>query len=162
MAEFQIRIQGFDALKRRLGLVEQRLRRNILRGAMRAATAVIRKAARALVPLGRTGNLRRSIRVSTRAFADGRVVGTVKAGGKLAWYANIVEAGARPHVITSRDRTGKGALQVGGRVVRSVQHPGFRGRRYMARAAEQSEAAASSAFERYVQQRVAAAMAGKE
>lgn len=150
--QFNVRIENFDAIRQRVAGLPQRLRTNILRGAMRAAVAVIRKAARANAPVGRTGNLRRSIRVSTRSFRDGTVRGEVKAGGRLAWYANIVEGGARPHEISVNERL---ALNLGGRLVKKVQHPGFQGRRFMERAAQDSERPAAEAFERYVQQRVA-------
>ena len=151
--QFNVKIQGFDILKQRLSALPERLRRNIMRGGMRAAVAIIRKAARANAPVGRTGNLRRSIRVSTRAFRDGWVEGTVKAGGKLAYYANIVEVGAKAHPI--RVTRAANALNLGGRaLVKSVQHPGFQGRRYMERAAKQSEVPASNAFAAYVNNRV--------
>lgn len=151
--QLNIKLQGFDVLKQRLSALPERLRRNIMRGGIRAAAAVIRGVARNLAPLGRTGNLRRSIQVSTRAFRDGRIEGKVTAGGKLAYYANIVEAGARAHQI-SVTRAAK-ALNLGGRVlVKKVQHPGFQGRRFMERAANQSEAAASDAFAKYVNNRV--------
>lgn len=151
--QLNIKLQGFDVLKERLSALPDKLRRNIMRGGMRAAVAVIRGVARNLVPVGRTGNLRRSIRVSTRAFRNGRIEGTVKAGGKLAYYANIVEGGARPHQI-SVTRAAK-ALNLGGRaLVKKVQHPGFQGRRFMQSAANQSETAASNAFAQYVNNRV--------
>ena len=151
--QLNIKLQGFDVLKQRLSALPGKLRRKIMRGGVRAAVAVIRGVARNLVPIGRTGNLRRSIRVSTRAFRDGRIEGKVTAGGKLAYYANIVEAGARAHQI-SVTRAAK-ALNLGGRVlVKNVQHPGFQGRRFMERAANQSEAAASDAFAKYVNNRV--------
>jgi len=151
--QLNIKLQGFDVLKQRLSALPGKLRRNIMRGGMRAAVAVIRGAVRNLVPVGRTGNLRRSIRVSTRAFRNGRIEGKVTAGGKLAYYANIVEGGAKPHQI-SVTRAAK-ALNLGGRVlVKKVQHPGFQGRRFMERAANQSEAAASNAFAQYVNNRV--------
>ena len=151
--QLNIKLQGFDVLKQRLSALPERLRRNIMRGGMRAAVAVIRGVARNLVPVGRTGRLRRSIRVSTRAFRDGRIEGKVTAGGKLAYYANIVEGGAKPHEI--RVSGAAKALNLGNRVlVKKVQHPGFQGRRFMERTANQSEAAASNAFANYVNYRV--------
>lgn len=151
--QLNIKLQGFDVLKQRLSALPGKLRRNIMRGGVRAAVAVIRGVARNLVPVGRTRNLRRSIRVSTRAFRDGRIEGKVTAGGKLAYYANIVEGGAKPHEI--RASGAAKALNLGNRVlVKRVQHPGFQGRRFMERTANQSEAAASNAFANYVNYRV--------
>ena len=155
-AQFTVRIENIDAIRQRLSGLSQRLRTNIMRGGMRAAVAVIRKLAREEAPRGRTGNLRRSIRVSTRSFRDGTVTGTIKAGGPVAFYANIVEVGAQPHSISV---TRANALALGPRTfVKAVDHPGFAGRGYMRKAAEQGERAASAAFEQYVQQRVASYM----
>jgi HK97 gp10 family phage protein len=156
--QFKVTIEGFEALKNRLQRLPERLRTNIMRGAMRAAVAVLRRLARDNVQqFSRTGNLRRSIRVSTRSFRNGTVTGTVKAGGPRAYYANIVEVGARPHAIRVKRAN---ALALGPRTfVKAVQHPGFAGRRYMQQAAERGEKPASDAFAAYVQQRVVKFMA---
>ena len=49
-------------------------------------------------------------------------------GKTAAWYINIVEYGAKPHKIVAREG---GFLWFGGRIVRSVDHPGFAARGFM-------------------------------
>ena len=52
-------------------------------------------------------------------------------GGKTsAWYINIVEHGAKPHEIVSRDPGG--FLWFGGHAYRTIHHPGFSARGFMA------------------------------
>lgn len=165
-----VRIQGADALILRLGLLQKNMQRNIMRGALRAASKPIIRAAQATVPV-RTGTLKRSIRFSSRGFLDGSLRAEVKAGGaglrgRSAFYAHIVERGAKPHSLVPR---GKDTVTVSmrGRVVRTLKrgvgephHKGFRARRYMARAAEASAAAASDAFADYVAQRLRLVLVG--
>lgn len=50
-------------------------------------------------------------------------------GKSKAWYINIVEYGAKPHKIVAKDG---GFLGFGSTVVRSVNHPGFSKRGFMA------------------------------
>ena len=50
-------------------------------------------------------------------------------GKDSAWYINIVEYGAKPHKIESKEG---GFLWFGGRVVKSVNHPGITARKFMA------------------------------
>lgn len=76
----------------------------------------------------RTGNLRRSLHM--RHSRDGRGQ-YVKVGSDLD-YAYVHHEGARPHQI--RATTGRMLrFRSGGRMVhvRSVNHPGFRGRKYL-------------------------------
>lgn len=158
MAEFSVRLEGVDEVRTRLALFPQRLRRNILRGAIRAAAVVMRKGVQARVPV-RTVALRRSVTVSTRAYADGRVEGKVTVGGRKAFYANIVEVGAKQHVIRAATA---GALNLGnGRIVEEVRHPGFRGRGFVAATQAAEAAPASRAFFEYAQVRINADLEGK-
>ena len=153
MADLHVKIVGLDVVRSRLRALPLRLRTNIMRGGLRAAARVVQIASRQEAPRGKTGNLRRSISVSTRSKLGGAVVeAKVKAGGRRAWYANIVESGAKPHRIEAR--RGK-ALQIGPAFVASVQHPGFAGRGFMAKARERSAVPANLAFQRYVDQRIA-------
>jgi hypothetical protein len=50
-------------------------------------------------------------------------------GKSKAWYINIVEYGAKPHKIVAKDG---GFLGFGSTVVRSVNHPGFSKRGFLA------------------------------
>jgi hypothetical protein len=55
------------------------------------------------------------------------------------WYINVVEHGAKPHVI--RSRTEGGFLFFGGTYAREVRHPGFSARGFMAAGASALQAA---------------------
>lgn len=173
----RVRIEGADALVLRLSLLERGQARNIMRGGLRAAARPLIDRARQLVPISglsarnllargrvrggkhkrRPGDLQRSIRFSSRGFADGSLYAEVKAGGRRAFYAHMVERGTRPHEITPRNAK---ALVAAGRPVARVKHPGTRGVRYMERAARQASRAASEAFAAYVAARVNVALAG--
>lgn len=173
-----VRIQGADALILRLSLLEKGRARNILRGGLRAASKPLIARARQLVPVSglnprdrfmrgrarggkfgrRPGDLQRSIRFSSRGFSDGSLYAEVKAGGRQAFYAHMVERGTRPHEITPRNAR---ALAAGGKPVAKVRHPGARAARYMERAAAQAARPASEAFRAYVAARLQLALDGK-
>ncbi len=59
-------------------------------------------------------------------------------GAGQPWYINVVEYGARPHVI--RPKKEGGFLWFGGKYRFEAFHPGFAGRGFMARGFEQGEA----------------------
>ena len=56
-------------------------------------------------------------------------IGWWGSGSNMAWYINVVEHGAKPHKIVAKDG---GFLGFGGTIVRSVNHPGFSARGFMA------------------------------
>lgn len=169
-----VRLEGVDTLALRLSFLQENMRRKIIRGGLRAAGRQFILRARQLVPVSRpgtqkrqvvpgqrAGDLRRSIRFSQprEARIDARIYAEVKAGGRKAFYAHMVEGGTRPHEI--RPRKAK-ALAIGGRLVAgAVQHPGTRAQRFMARAAQQADRAASQAFAEYVRLRLQLVMAGQ-
>ena len=132
----EVEIQGLDELYRVLQELPVRIEKNVLRGGLRAGATVLRDEAKRNVPV-RSGALRDSIRVSTRA-RRGVVNALIRAGGgravkgkaQGAFYAHIVEFGAKPHVIRSRTPGGKLRLQ-GGQLVSAVHHPGSQPRRFM-------------------------------
>lgn len=82
-----------------------------------------------ITPFTRTGRLRSS--VTSRSTPNQAVIGT------NVDYARAVEDGSRPHKIYPRNKKAL-AFSVGGRkvVVKSVNHPGFKGHRYMRRTLE--------------------------
>lgn len=151
MADLRLELKGFDEIKRTLALLPERLQKNYLRGGVRAALAVLAKEARREAPVA-SGQLRRSIRTSTRAFYSGRVTGKVNVAGPRARHAHLVEFGTKPHRIIAR--TAK-ALAIGpGVLVKEVQHPGAKARPYMGSAVARKSGAAHDAFETYVHTRL--------
>ena len=155
-----VELEGFDELSDRLRGIEPKMRRNFMRGGMRALLAHLKKGAAKRIP-SRTGALRRSLKTSTRIFpAQGIVEGRLRtgaaiSGGKLkgrdAWYGHIIERGAKPHVIEPSTRK---ALRIGGRFFARVKHPGIAARRFMERTAAEDLPRGRELFYEYVTQRL--------
>lgn len=130
------------------------------RAAMRAAMKPMRDAVTAGAPQGRTGLLRSTIKLTTSA-RGGRISVRIVAGSRVkggggAWYAHIVERGAKPHPI--RAKRG-GVLRLhGGRFATAVEHPGFQGRRFMRNALYSGADSAISLFGREVDARLKRAL----
>lgn len=108
----EVTLRGMEQLDRRLLDLEPKLSRSILRTAVRRAANVVRDAARAGAPKGKTGVLRRSIRTTLRRGKPGLTVASVSAGsstaaqkrrGQDAFYARFVERG---HKIVPRSKGG--------------------------------------------------------
>lgn len=180
----EIAVHGLAELNAQLKTLPAKVEANILRGAVRAGQKVVLEKAQAMVP-AKSGNLRRSIRVKTdfKAARRGFVRADVVAGGKMAWYAHILEFGSgsfyegsgyqsvrKPYVIKAKDEKGKrynakekrrinrgsreGALFWQGQMASRVVHPGIRPQPYMRPAAELLEGPALDAFVAYVQKRL--------
>lgn len=109
-----VHITGLRELQVFLDALPAKVEKNILRGALTAGAKPIKKQAMANIH-SRSGELARSIRVSTR-FKDGKVVASIsawkkrlaskkKGGGVLgdAYYANWVEYGTRQHLISVQE-----------------------------------------------------------
>ena len=97
-----------------------------MRGALRAGLKVTLKRARDAIHAV-SGDLSGSLRVST-SVRGGMVKATLKAGGKEAYYAHMVEFGTAAHVIEAKD--GK-AVSFGGHEYAKLQHPGATAKPFM-------------------------------
>lgn len=179
MANYAVRISDeFDELQARLGEYPRVLREKVLRGGLRSGGVVFRNAARQnlrAVGAVKTGNLLRSLRVSTNGYRPEKPEVNIKAGRRVTkkqrargardvFYAHIVERGARKHWIrVSEDaaagrsirslnaRVNRGSLVIGKSFVgQAVAHPGLRGRFYMRTARDTKRQEAVAAFQRYV------------
>lgn len=156
-----VKLEGLDVVRARLAVFPDRLRRNVMRGAIRAAATAFREGIRKRAPV-KSGRLRRDIKLSARVFHDGRVSATVSVGtgkgDRRAFYAAALEAGAKPHQIKPAARR---ALMFGGRFAAIVRnHPGIRARRFVADAASGEYPRAVSVFEAYVRTRVGPLIGG--
>lgn len=120
-------IGGGRELDDMLRTLAPKIERNIMRSALRAGANVFKKEAQATVRVN-TGTLRRSLVVSTRQ-KGGTVTASVKARGKIAPHAHLVEFGTRPHKIAPKGQ--KGALKIGTNVVGAVEHPGSKPKPFM-------------------------------
>ena len=125
MIETTFNIKGFKELDEALKQFPIKLQRNILRHAVKQGANVIKRAAIAMAPVGKTGKLRRAIKVGVgkkrkNIYAVTYIVGLNK---KLAWYGRLVEMGAAAHIIKIRR---KKALTIDDKIVGTVvKHPGI-------------------------------------
>lgn len=138
---FAIRIEGLDEVKRALRELPKKLERNVVRGGLRAAAKIVADEAKRRVPV-RRGFLQKSIRISSRV-KNGLVTVSVKAGGKGARHAHLVELGTKPHLIGRR-----------GFKSAPIRHPGAKPKPYMKPAFESKVQAAIATFVDYVQRRL--------
>ena len=121
---FHFEIKGgkeLDAALKKLGID---LERKVAKSAVRAGANVVAKEARRLVRVGKTGILRRSIRVISRSRRQGDAVASVitRSGKKFqatksdGWYAHFLEFGtihnaARPFMRPAVDGKKAEAIQ---------------------------------------------------
>lgn len=121
------RFKGGAELQKALNQLPAKLERNVMRSALRQGANVIRDEARSNVPV-KTGALKKSIKVSTRA-RRGQVTATLKAGGKDAFYAHMVEYGTAPHDIAVKSKKVL-VFEDGGKATRA-RHPGISPKPFM-------------------------------
>jgi len=121
---------GFDDLNFYLNTFTSKVEKRILKTALSAGAAVIKKQAKRNVSR-RTGTLRKAIK-HKRLKGNKAVVRIFVDRGKKSkndgWYGHIVEGGAKPHKILPR--RGRG-LSISGRVVKEVNHPGMQAKPFM-------------------------------
>jgi len=153
-----VKVKGLSELLKYLDQVPVNIERNIVRAGLLAGAKQIAAEAKAIVrrEAYQSGELEDSIRSVTfgkyrRGALRGLPVAVVAAGGKVrnvpgkktAFYAHMLEGGTRPHVIKAR---AGGTLSVFGRRMKRVNHPGIQGLRFMARAGDTQQRAATDAF----------------
>lgn len=117
-------VEGGAELNAALSRFGKDVERKIAKTAVRAGASVIAKEAKLNAPVGRTGTLKRSIKVVARSKRTGDAVASVvtRSGRKWtarnmnAWYAGKVEFGskgipARPFLRPALDTKGPEAIQ---------------------------------------------------
>lgn len=134
-------LKGARELQAFLDQLPAKVEANVARNGMRAGAVALRTVLRDKIPQ-RSGKLKKSVRISTRS-RRGTVSATVKVGGGPAWYASIVEFGAKGHPITPEK--GKAIFIEDGVFRASAQHPGFSGKGYFRAAVDEGTAPASAA-----------------
>lgn len=157
-------IEGLAEFNKRLEEFPDKIHRNVLRGAIRAALKIILTDARQRVSVF-SGALKDSIRISIRII-NGEVVGTLKAGGRVkggskkgkkgaergAFYAHMVEFGTAAHFIRAAKNK---FLKVGaGFFTKTVAHPGARQKPFMRPAIAAKSEEATAAFAAYIEKRL--------
>lgn len=147
-----VKVKGFAELQKALDELPDKIERNIVRAALRAAAKVTEAEAKRLVPV-RSGKLRDSIRVSTR-LVKGKPKATITAGGNkrgAPFYAHLVEFGAKAHFIKPKRAK---SLFIAGVLRDGVDHPGARKHPFMRPALDASAQAAVLAFGQAVKARL--------
>lgn len=149
---FDVKIKGLAELQKALAELPDKIERNIVRSALRAAAKVTAEEAKRRVPV-RRGKLRDSIRVSTR-LVKGKPTATVTAGGTkkgAPFYAHLVEFGAKAHFIKPKKAK---SLFIAGVFREGVDHPGARKQPFLRPALDASAQAAVLAFGNAVKARL--------
>lgn len=146
----ELHVSGLAELDKLLKELPAKIEGNIMRGAMRAGAKVFADRAKELVPV-KSGQLRDSIKVSTRS-RRGRVSATVRAGGKKAFYAHMVEFGTARHFIKPRKRK---SLFFAGLAREVVDHPGASPKPFMRPALDGGQVEAVNAAADYIRKRLA-------
>lgn len=150
-----LEVKGLRELDTLLAGLPDKLRANILRGALNAAGKEIAEEARRLAPV-QTGTLRDSIRVSTRLVrGTTNVEAKVKVGGKQkgkrsAFYARFIEFGTAAHIIRGRN----GPLKFNGTHTLEVAHPGVKKKPFMRPALDARLPSALEAFRERLRKRM--------
>lgn len=124
-------VNGAQEVQAELLAYPAKVEQRVVRTSLAAGARVVRDAAKAEVPV-RSGKLRGTIRVSTRA-RKGQVTAGVRAGDakRGVFYAHMVAGGTKSHNIVPR--RGKG-LKYGENFRRSIIHPGAKPNDFMGRA----------------------------
>ena len=145
-----IKVTGLAELQALLDELPARIEGNVVRGGLRAAAKVVETEAKRLCPVGKSGDLRDSIRVSLRS-KHGRISATVKAGDAKAYYAHMVEFGTARHWIKPKNRK---SLFVAGLLREAVDHPGAKKEPFMRPAIDGKANEAIDAMAVYLRERI--------
>lgn len=154
----EVRVKGLDELQKLLDELPAKIEKNVVRGGLRAGAKVVMEEAQRACPVG-TGALpegeppnalRDSIRISMRS-AQGKVLATVKAGNKTAYYAHFVEFGTARHWIKPKNRK---SLFLAGLMRELIDHPGAQKKPFMRPAIDNKAEEAIEAMAEYCRERI--------
>jgi HK97 gp10 family phage protein len=146
----EIEVTGLAGLQALLDELPARIEGNVVRGGLRAAAKVVEMEAKRLCPVGKTGDLRDSIRVTLRS-KHGHISATVKAGNAKSFYAHMVEFGTARHWIKPKNRK---SLFVAGLLREAVDHPGAKKEPFMRPAIDGKADEAIDAMAAYLRDRI--------
>lgn len=142
----QTDVKGLAELTAFMHRLPDKIQVNIVRGALRAAAAVVRDRARENIRK-RDGDVEKGIKVGSRV-KGGRVMAYVRAKD----YRSIfLEYGTKPHMIYAKK---PGAMVLGGKLVTQVEHPGARPHPFMRPAWDATKDAALAAIVERLRQRI--------
>jgi HK97 gp10 family phage protein len=150
-----VQISGLSELNDMLARLPVDIEKKLMRGALRAGQKVIAEQARAQAPIAHAsaanashygshaGSLRDSIKVITR-IKGGKIISTVRAGSKSAFYAHMVEFGTSAHWIRP---AGSKSLFFAGLNREAIHHPGAKKHPFMRPAYDANAQEGSAAFQ---------------
>ena len=157
-----VSVQGLSDLQKMLDELPAKIEANIMRGALRQGANVYRDRARANAPIGKTGKLKKSIKVKT-TLRKGKAVSQIVAGGGDAFYAKFVEFGTAsfyegngrtvgaPYKIEPKNRK---AMKFGDVFTESAVHEGVRPTGFMRRAFDGGTSEVIEEVAAYVRMRI--------
>jgi len=146
----EFEITGLAELKKQLEQLPSKIEKNVTRGAMRAGAKVFQERAKELCPVGKTQDLKNSIKIKTSA-KNGKISARVVAGDKKAYYVHMVEGGTIAHMINAG--SGK-SLFIAGLLRQIVDHPGAKKHPFMRPAFDQKQREALDAMAAYFRKRI--------
>lgn len=151
--KFIMNISGDKELIAAMNSLTSKEQETVLRRATNRSMRPVVQEVRRTAPV-RSGQYRKSVGATTKWYRHGEpgkgvaitVVGPRKgfkdeAGNNPTQYAHLIEEGVQPHTITSE----KG-MNIGGVVVKTVDHPGFAGLKILTNAWKSKVAAVEQRF----------------
>lgn len=161
----EVFVKGLDDLLKVLETLPAKMEQNVMRGALRAGMKEVLAEAKANAAV-LSGEMRDGLKISTRA-RNGRVTASIKAKGKHAYLAHLIEYGTKAHkifpkngkalVIRSNSRASSGTAKrwMNIRAAESINHPGIKARPFMRPALDGKAGAALLAMGSYIKKRLA-------
>lgn len=163
MGDSAIAVKGLSELLAALDQLPDRIEKNVMRQGLYHGALVFKEIAKekaqsieappswtaSHVYGAHEGSLAESLRISSRVV-DGRFTTRVIAGGKVAYYAHMVEYGTVAHVIKARLGS---SLSIGGKQYAEVAHPGAKKEPFMRPAFDQYQGAID-AMKAYMTERI--------
>ncbi|MBY0455257.1 MAG: HK97 gp10 family phage protein [Burkholderiaceae bacterium] len=155
----EINIRGLKELQELLNTLPAKIEKNILRSALNQGSKVIAAQAKQNASV-KSGFMKGRIHVTNKATKKQRQgTGTVQSfvrvgsskqkwGVKDAWYGRLVENGTKRHLITGSH------LNIGGKFVGKIIHPGAKARPFLRPAFESESSAAVSAVAAHIKKRL--------
>lgn len=99
MLEGKLNLPAFDHLTQQLRMMGSKVERKVMRKSLKAGAGVILRAAKALAPVGRTKNLKKSMAISRgvriRKYPHGTMMAVLGPGWPLGAHGPIVEEGTK-------------------------------------------------------------------
>jgi HK97 gp10 family phage protein len=155
MASEYVQVTGLSELNDMLARLPVDIEKKLMRGALRAGQKVVLEKAKQNAPVAppnsenahlygaKSGSLQDSLSIKTR-IKNGKIISTVKAGNKVAYYAHMVEFGTSQHWIRPK---GAKSLFFAGLMKDAVNHPGAKKKPFMRPALDWAGTADSPAFQ---------------